>query len=104
VKIIRIHPQADFDIDDLAAYIAADNLEAALGFLDAVEKSFDIIAGQPQIGPLRYSHLPMLDGLRFWPVTNFEKHLIFYIEHPAYIDIVRVLHGSRDLPAVLTSE
>jgi plasmid stabilization system protein ParE len=27
--------------------------------------------------------------------------LVFYIERPSYIDVLRVLNGSRDIPAAL---
>jgi toxin ParE1/3/4 len=43
----------------------------------------------------------MLEGLRLWPVPGFERHLIFYVERADYIDVLRVLHGARDIPAVL---
>jgi plasmid stabilization system protein ParE len=43
----------------------------------------------------------MLEGLRMFAVSDFEKHLVFYIERPGYIDVLRVLHGSRDIPVAL---
>lgn len=101
MKPIRIRPCADTEIDALADYIACDSPDAAMRFLDAVQKSFDLIGEQPGIGTQRYAHLPMLEGLRMLPVSDFEKHLVFYIERPSYIDILRVLHGSRDIPAAL---
>ncbi len=35
-----IMPQADADLDEYAAYIAEDNLQAALGLYDAAEKTY----------------------------------------------------------------
>jgi len=101
MKPVRVRPRADTEIDTLADYIANDSPDAALRFLDAVQKSFDLIGEQPGIGSRRYAHLPMLEGLRMWVVSDFEKHLVFYIERPSYIDVLRVLHGSRDIPAAL---
>jgi len=101
MKPVSVRPRADTEIDALADFIAKDNPGAAFRFLDAVQETFDMIGEQPGIGSRRYAHLPMLEGLRMWPVTNFEKHLVFHIERPGYIDVLRVLHGSRNLPAAL---
>lgn len=35
-----------------------------------------------------------------WRVPGFERHLIFYRESAAAIEIIRVLHGTRDLPGL----
>lgn len=101
MKPVRVRPRADTEIDALADYIAQDNPAAAFRFLDAVRKTFDLIGEQPGIGSRRYAHLPMMEGLRVWPVADFEKHLVFYIERPGHIDVLRVLHGARDIPAAL---
>jgi toxin ParE1/3/4 len=45
-----------------------------------------------------HAHEPNLPGLRFWPLTC-DPYLIFYIERPQHIDVWRVLHGQRDIPA-----
>jgi toxin ParE1/3/4 len=101
MKPIRIRPRANTEIDALADFIACDSIDAAMRFLDAVQKSFDLISDQPGMGTKRYAYLPMLEGLRMLPVYDFEKHLVFYIERPSYIDVLRFLHVSRDIPAAL---
>lgn len=101
MKSVRVRPRADADIDQLADYIAADSLDAELRFLDAVQKAFDLIGEQPGIGSMRYARPTLLEGLRFCPIPGFEKHLIFYVERADYIDVLRVLHGARDIPTVL---
>lgn len=47
MKPIRIRPRTDIEIDALADYIACDSFDAAMRFLDAVQKSFDLIGEQP---------------------------------------------------------
>jgi toxin ParE1/3/4 len=101
MKTVRIRPRADAEIDSLADYIAHDSFDAAMRFLDAIQKTFDLIDEQSGIGPLLYAHLPMLEGLRVSLVSGFENHLVFYIERLGYIDVLRVLHGARDIPAAL---
>jgi len=41
-----------------------------------------------------------LPGLRFWPLQRY-PYLVFYIELADHIDIWRVLHSQRDIPAWL---
>jgi hypothetical protein len=36
--------------------------------------------------------------LRFWPLQKY-PHLIFYVDRSDHIDVWRVLHGQRDIPA-----
>jgi toxin ParE1/3/4 len=42
-----------------------------------------------------------LADLRVWRIEGFEKHLIFYRQTPDGIDVVRILHGARDIDSVL---
>jgi toxin ParE1/3/4 len=104
MKPVRIRPRADAEIDALADYIAADSPSAALRFLDATQKAFELISEQPEIGSKRYAKPPVLQGLRMCPVPDFPKHWIFYIERPDHIDVLRVLHGARDIPAALQKD
>jgi toxin ParE1/3/4 len=32
-----------------------------------------------------------------WPIGGFEKYLIFYLPLPDGIDVIRVVHGARDI-------
>ena len=101
MKPVYVSPRTDAEIDALADHIATDSTDAAICFLDAVQQAFVRIGEQPGIGSRRYAHLPMLEGLRLWPVPGFERHLIFYVERADYVDVLRVLHGARDIPTVL---
>jgi toxin ParE1/3/4 len=101
MKPVRVRPLADREIDDHAGYIAKDNIEAALRFLDAVQAAFDRIGERPSIGSPRYAHLPIMENLRVWAVPNFENYLIFYVERGDHVDVLRVLHAARDIPAAL---
>jgi len=38
-----------------------------------------------------------LSGVRSWTVTGFENYLIFYRPVEGGIEILRVVHGARDL-------
>jgi len=40
-------------------------------------------------------------NLRRWPVKGFENWLIFYLPTDEGIDVVRVIHGARNIAALL---
>ncbi len=58
----------------------------------------------PGIGERRESRNPRLHGLRIWRVEGFENHLIFYRPADDGIEIVRVLHGARDIDRIFAEE
>jgi toxin ParE1/3/4 len=90
---------ANRDIDDAIAYYLSEGAEqAALGFIDALEQAYAHISRHPATGSPRYAHELNLPGLRFWPLAHY-LHLVFYVERPEHIDVWRVLHGQRDIPA-----
>ena len=85
-----------------AAYWYGTQAGLAMGerFLTAVDAGIAHISLHPASGSPRYAMPLNLEGLRFWPLDGF-PYLIFYIERDSYLDIWRVLHAQRDVPAWL---
>jgi len=98
----RFRPRAHEDIRELALYIARDNPDAALRFIDAVEATCTRLAEMPKIGAVRTFAHPALAGIRMLPTRSFENYLIFYLPAADGIDVVRVIHGARDLPTLFS--
>ena len=99
VKPVVPREQANQDVDDaIAYYLEEASSSVALAFIDALEKSYAHIARQPGTGSPRYGHELDLPGLRAWTLSPY-PYLIFYVERADYIDVWRVLHGQRDIPA-----
>ena len=92
-------PLAEQDIIDQALHIHRDNPAAARRFLAAVDRTLAMLLDLPEIGATR--HHERIEGLRMWRVGRFDKHLIFYRPVAEGIEMIRVLHASRDLAAVL---
>jgi len=87
------------DIDEAVDYYLSETGEnAALGFIDALEQAFRHIARHPATGSSRYAHELDLPGLRYWPLKRY-PYLVFFVEHDDHIDVWRILHGARDIPA-----
>jgi len=87
------------DVDEAIAYYLKEGAEqAALGFVVALGKAYRDIGLHPAAGSTRYAHELDLPGLRVWPLARY-PHLVFYVDRPEHIDVWRVLHGQRDIPA-----
>ena len=99
---IRRRLKAAQDAENYADYIAKDSLEAAVRFLENTESTLRYLAQNPGIGIPFESDKPDLANLRFRPVKGFPNHVIFYVEHTDAIEVVRILHGARDLDAELS--
>lgn len=91
---VRFLPEARADLHQIWDYIAEDDVEAATRLVDLVEEKCTLLAGSPDIGRVRDELAP---GLRSFPVG---KHAIFYRRAKGGIEIVRVLSGWRDIPAL----
>jgi len=89
-RIIRT-PAVVRDLTAITDYIAADNLTAALGFCDEVDRILTMIAQYPDIGEA-VEHLA--PGLRRLALGNY---LLFYRHVDDQIELIRLLHGSRDI-------
>ena len=92
--------RADEDVAAAVAHYLEDAPDAAVRFIDALEAAYLNIQRQPAGGSPRYAHELQMSGLRFWLLKKF-PYLVFYVERPGSIDIWRVLHSRRDIPARL---
>ena len=75
-------------------FIAADNPAQADDFIDLIDAKFQNLSRQPGLGRRREE---LAAGLRSFPVGRF---VIFYLQVQDCLQIVRVLHGARDVDAV----
>ena len=92
--------EAQEDIDAIAHYIAEDNPKAAEGFFVELDDLCDLLIHTPDIGSMRIFQSRRLRGMRVMPLKKFGKYLVFYRVQGDEIEIVRVLHGARDYPAL----
>jgi toxin ParE1/3/4 len=90
-------PQAERDIEECFVYIAEDNLDIGVTFLVAVEDSLEQLVQFPLIGKKRDFNNFRFQEIRMWQVKAFEKYLIFYQVIESRIEIIRVLHSTRNV-------
>jgi toxin ParE1/3/4 len=104
VKSLRLREQARTDADAAAAWYAAQGgLALELAFVDALQAAYGMIERYPRIGSTRHAeHVVGLPSpLRFLPLKRFERHLVYYINLPSHIDVIRVWHASQGLDALM---
>src|ERR1700685_1278647 len=101
---LRIRPATHADVDTAADFIAQDSLQAALRFYDAIDRTYREIREHPNRWPRYEFDHPRLTNVRKRSVFKFGDYLIFYQIDGAVIDIIRVLHGARDIPSILGDE
>ena len=89
-------PAAESDLVNIWLYIARDNSEAADRVYQAAEDTFKALAAMPRMGTLYQSRRVQLNGVRFFPISNFHSYVIYFREHSQGIEIIRVLHGHMD--------
>jgi toxin ParE1/3/4 len=91
-------PQADSDLDSIWRYIAlqSGSYEVADRLIDSIVDRFLLLAAHPHVGRARDEDLR--PGLRTFPVGDY---IIVYRIQDHHALILRVLHGSRNIHALL---
>ena len=93
-----VSPAAEADVLEIWEYIARDNPSAADGLLDRLHALFRRLMDHPELGVNAEKLAP---GLRMFPTGNY---IVFYRPTSTAIELVRVLHGARDITADLFGE
>ena len=91
MAIVVKRSRAELDLLDIWDYIADERLDRADEFLDRVEGKLQTLARNPGLGRRRED---LFAGLQSFSIGNY---VVFYREIENGIDVIRVLHGSRDI-------
>jgi toxin ParE1/3/4 len=93
------------DVLELVTHIAVDNPRAAVAFYEAYEHVIaTTLVEMPEIGWRYRSTEPGLQEVRAVSVGRFRNYLVFYRRRDDEIEVLRVLHGARDLRSILSAE
>lgn len=94
------------DLEEEFESIAKSNPQRAWRFVDAVQETVALLLDFPNMGsPRHFADVPIRE-LRMFAVKDFKMYLIYYhsLASDDGIEIVRVLHHSRDAQTLLTEE
>ena len=94
MSTVTVLPRARIDIEEIWDFIAQDSLMQADAFIDRLNAKMRFLAQQPDLGRVRDE---LCLGVRSFP---FERYVLFYLPTKRGIELVRVLHGARDMDAL----
>ena len=89
-------PEAETDVIDIWGFMAEDSIAEADRWVDRLDERLQLWATQPMIGRARDELAP---GIRS---MAFGRYVVFFAPIHDGIDIVRVLHGSRDIDEIFS--
>lgn len=90
-------PLARLDLLEIWEWIAEHDPAAAGRLIDRLEETCELIAGQPKIGRARPDLGPKTRSL---PSGSY---LVIYDPLPDGAEVLRIVHGARDIPALFSS-
>lgn len=93
---LAFSPAADADLTDIASFIARDNVSRAVTFVDELEAACTKLLDFPLSGTVRSD---LRAGLRS---RVYGSYVIFYTLVPGSVRVERILHGARDVSAILS--
>ena len=100
MRRVVVLPAADQDLDEQALYyLERAAPKTAMCWYEQAAATIEFLAEHPEIKA--QTPREALRGIRSWPVSRFERHDVFYRPVEEGIEVVRVLHGTRDLDAIL---
>lgn len=95
----RFSSTAHSDMEKIALYIQDLNPPAADHFVDAVERTCQMLAEHPLMGRSR-SRSELEEDLRSFAIGNY---LVFYFPAVDGINVARIIYDGRDLPKIFTN-
>jgi toxin ParE1/3/4 len=92
----RITVQAKADVREIWQYIAERNPPAARRLVARLQQTFSLLASNPLLGQSRDD---LQSGLRCFAAGNYA---VFYRPLGKGVEIVRVVHGARDITGLFS--
>ncbi len=103
-RIVRT-PLAEADIEDIAECLRQEaGLAVALRFVTSTEAAFRALAHNPRIGSVVALSGLIERDIRRWHIKGFDRLVILYRPEDQGIEIVRVLHGARNLASLFQDD
>lgn len=103
-KAVVTRHRADEDVDRaFEYYLKEGGPDVAIAFVDEYERSTSHLSRAPLSGSLRFEHALGIEDLRQWPLRKY-PYLIIYVVTEHSIEVWRVLHSERDIPAIMHGE
>lgn len=94
----RFSPQAESELEEISLYLVSESgsVEIADRVVDSILGTIGLLAKFPYIGRKRDDDLSV--GVRSFPAENY---IIFYRIRNEEVQVIRILHGHRDISSIL---
>jgi toxin ParE1/3/4 len=97
---VVLQPAAQRDLEEITDFLDQRSLQVAIRFTFKASETFDKLLSMPGLGSLLEIPNPALLGVRAWPIRGFKNYIVFYRARDYGIEILRVLHGARDIEKI----
>lgn len=95
----QLTPQATEDLDAIWWFIQEDSAEAADQVESEIISTCRRLAGYPSIGHKRRDITPL--PVLFWTIPKYPNYIIVYRPQTKPLQVIAILHGSRNLKEIL---
>lgn len=100
---VRVRASAREDLGRITAdLVDRAGVDVALRFQEAWDEVVELLARSPAAGRSHAARRVEGVALRRRTIPTFDNYVVFYVFEET-VDVVRVLHGARDLPRVLAA-
>lgn len=96
--------KAKEDIFEIVAYFMERSDSVSDRFLQSLDHTTRFLADNPEVGEVFYLLSQKYSNIRTWRVSNFPKHVVFYQRNETEIVVLRIIHSSRDIEAIMIRE
>jgi toxin ParE1/3/4 len=100
----KLRPARQDLVDVFHHYAQRGEIGTARRFLKDAEATFERLASMPGLGVHYEPDDPAFADLRVSSLGRFKNHLVFYRPTPGGIEVLRVLHGARDIRGILAED
>ena len=77
-----------------------EQTQSSRAFRQTLQHIYEVLLDLLEVGSVRNFRSPEMKGLRMLPVPKFKNYLLFYRPTTERLEIVRVLHGARDVSSL----
>jgi len=104
VLVNKLRPARQDLVDVFYYYARQGAVPTARRFLIQAEATMKRLARMPGVGARYEPDEPVYGELRYFPISRSRSYLVFYRPIEGGIEVVRVLHGARDIHGVLADQ
>lgn len=102
--MIRVGARAWQDISEAASFIGTNSPTMADRLVAAVDETLLFLSESPHVGRVLEMRHARLAWLRIWSVQGFPNHLLIYGPIESGIELVKLIHGARNLDDLILAE